>query len=257
MDKTKQFLEKNRESLDIYAGFSDYDVLIDAIENKRTTDNCIEACKALIEGISKTILMKVNIRSQEVEAYLDDKQKENMGMAIKKIQSNTIDFPFVYKQAAIALSAYHQGFEKDFVFEAGHSFCNFIGKIRNRQGDVSHGRVAPKYDKSTMDLASMVERITDVLALHMLEIFSLIDFSKDTKYESDKLIEESFLYKTLEQLREIGEDEMMIRKFNSYLDETKPLDGKLRYSMALYQQSYEDYQMQFSEFIDMQDLENL
>ena len=248
MEKTKNFINQNKESLEVYSGFSDYDVLFAAIENKTTTDHCIESCKAIIEGISKTILSKVNLNSLEILEYLDEQQQENLRTAIEQTQSNTIKFRAAYKNAANALSAYHQGFEKDFVLETGHSFCAYIGEVRNKKGDVSHGRQAPKKQKSSHALAHLVEEITDILAFHMLEIFSLIDFSRDSEFDKDWLIDESFRKKTEEQLAEIDQEEMFIRKFNDDLDKRVKLGGKLRYSLTLYQQTPEDYHFQLSEY---------
>lgn len=255
MKKTRKFLRDNKESLTTYGGFSDYDILLEAIENKRTADHCIEACKALIEGISKTIVLKVNLNSIEVKTLLEDQQRKNLESTVKQVNSNSAGFPVLFKQASIVLSIYHDGFEKDFLAKTGNGFCNFIGNIRNKQGDISHGRSAPKYVSSSMDLAQMVEQTTDIIALHMLEIFSLIDFSIVNENDSDKNIRESFVYKSEKRLKEIGECEILVREFNNFLDESTPLEGKLRYSLALFQQSPKDYDIQFDEYLTQKEQE--
>jgi len=130
----------------------------------------------------------------------------------------------------------------------GNKFCTFIGDIRNKQGPVSHGRVVPVRMNSSAEVANMVEKVTDLIVSHMLEVFSLIDFSIDSTVEQDRLIDEAFMNKTEEQLLEIDEEERSIREFNDFLDKSTPLVGKLRYSLALYQQYPEDYQIQLSEY---------
>ena len=247
MEKTKKFIAQNRESLDIYAGFADYNVLFETIDRKETADNCIESCKALIEGISKTILMKVDVKSLEI-SILQEYEQENLRKSIDQIISERVEFRNVFRQAVTALSAYHHACEKEFLLIWGNKFCDFVGNIRNKQGDVSHGRVVPKKINSTMDLAHMVEQITDILASHMLEIFSLIDFSRSSVGDKDRLVDESFMYKTEIQLAEVDEEEKFIREFNDYLDSFTPLEGKLRYSLALYQQSPDDYYIQLSDY---------
>lgn len=255
MLKTRKLLDSNRESFDRYSNFSDYLLLIESIENKKTADNCIESCKALIEGISKTIIARVDLRCRLILRALDENQIRNISDAKHQIKNNKIKFNFAFKQAANILSIYHQSFEKGFFEIVGNPFCNMIGEIRNWKGDVSHGRVAPKPDKSSLELAKLVESLTDTLAFHMLEIFSLIDFSSGLVSDRSTVILESFMDKTEAELEEISDEEHEIREFNDSLDELYPLPGKLRYSRALYEQYFEDYEIQLKEFLDNKELE--
>jgi len=109
MDKTKEFIKQNRESLETYAGLADYDVLFETIDRKETPDNCIEACKALIEGVSKTILVKVDLRSVEINTNLQDYERKNIRKTIDQLStdSENVKFQNVFQQAVTALSAYH------------------------------------------------------------------------------------------------------------------------------------------------------
>jgi hypothetical protein len=250
MERTKTFLQENSASFGIYDDFSSYKAIFEAIDKKTTADNCIEACKSLIEGISKTVIFTVRDSSPILKESLDAAQIANIEQAKKQIKSNTISFPFAFKQACIILSSHQHSFEKQFFDNVGKTFCNVVGDIRNWRGDVSHGRVSPKLKKSSMSLAFMVESITDTLAFHMLESLSLIDFNQADKPSQETLIVESFIQKQSFEIEVISEEERVIREFNDSLDELYPLEGKPRYSRALYDQYQEDYQIQLQEFID-------
>ncbi|WP_233007457.1 hypothetical protein [Rheinheimera faecalis] len=255
MRKTRKLLNSNRESFDMYSNFSDYQILIDCIESKVTADNSIEACKALIEGISKTIIDRVDLRCRFILRELDNNQIDNISNAKSQIKNNTIKFVFAFKQASLILSIYHHSFGKSFFDAVGNPFCNMIGEIRNWKGDVSHGRVAPKMEKTSLELASLVESLTDTITFHMLEVFSLIDFSAGLVPDRSTIISESFVDKTETQLTDIPDEERDIRDFNDVLDELYPLPGKPRYSRALYEQYFEDYEIQLKEFLDNKELE--
>jgi hypothetical protein len=253
VQKTRHILNSNQASFDVYSNFSDYLVLIECIEKKHTADNCIESCKALIEGISKTIIDRVDLRCRFVRNNLNGIQIKNITEAKHQIKKNTISFTFAFKQASNILSLYHHAFAQGFFEKIGNPFCNMIGEIRNWKGDISHGRVAPKPDKSSLELAKLVESLTDTITFHMLEVFSLISAGLVT--DRTTVIFESFLDKTEDELAEISDEECNIREFNDTLDELYPLPGKPRYSRALYEQYFEDYEIQLKEFLDNKELE--
>lgn len=255
MKQTKEFLQENKESFELYDGFSNFKAIFEAIDKKVTADNCIEACKSLIEGISKTIIFSVRDSSSTLKENLDDAQIANIKQAKKQIHSNTIKFSFAFKQACTILSSHHHSFEKKFFDDLGKVFCNVVGDIRNWRGDVSHGRVSPTSTKSSMSLATMIESITDTLAFHMLEILSLIDFQKEESVSQTVLIIESFVQKQPFELEDISEDERIVRDFNDFLDELYPLEGRPFYSRALFDQYQEDYEIQLQEFIDNKEQE--
>lgn len=255
MDKTKEFLDKNKASFEEYDYFTDYDVLFEAIADKKTPDNCIEACKSLLEGIAKTIIWQVDIKSSETKLRFESRDWDNVELALKKISSNTAEFHFLFPIAVTVLAAHHHSCEKEFILGIGNKFCKTISHIRNHKGDIAHGRVAPKLNKSSLVLANIVEGITDTIALHILEVFSLIDFVRYRQVSDNQLIIESFMLKTEFELIEISEREMLIREFNDYLDELYPIEGKPIYSLALYEQYSEDYEIQLQEFIDNREQE--
>ncbi len=249
MEQTRKLLMENKNSLETYNSFSDYTAIFEAIDKKVTPDNCIEACKSLLEGISKTVIETVNDSSDLMIENLDKAQIENVRQAKKQLGSNSIKFIFAFKQACTILDAHHHSFEKAFFDELGKTFCNIIGDIRNWKGDVSHGRVSPKPQKSTLQLANMVEQITDTLAFHMLETLCLVDLNPVEPISWDTLINESFTLKPDSQLELIDSEEMIIREFNAILDSDNPLEAKLSFSRALFEQYPEDYKTQLQEYI--------
>lgn len=255
MQKTKSFLKQNINSFERYLNFDDHQVYYYAIEKKITPDNCIETCKALIEGISKTILQQLDLRSVTVRERFDSHELTSLDSTMNKIQGGGEDFQVLYRQAILVLSAFHHSCEDEFMQTLGKDFFKFFAKIRNRRGDISHGREAPKPEKSSNNLAEMIVQITDIIAFHMLEVLSLIDFDKDKSEDKDFAISESFFEKSPEQLVSISESERNIREFNDFLDEKYPYEGKIRFSMALYQQYKDDYKIRFEEFLDGRDVQ--
>ncbi len=250
MNKTKEFLNQNRISFERYTNFEDYNVLFSTIESKKTADNSIEACKSLIEGIAKTIISQVNIRSMEAKTRFNEHEWKNINLALDKMKSNTAAFSFLFSQAITVLAAYHHACEKEFILGMGNKFCKLIAPIRDHKGDISHGRIAPKAGKSSRTLALLIECMTDILAFHMLEVLSLIDFSTSIELSRDQAIFESFVLKTDEEIVRIDEQERTIREFNDSLDAQYPYEGKTRYSCALYEQYSEDYDIKLQEFKD-------
>lgn len=255
MNRTREFLSQNKASFDRYTNFEDHQVYYYAIDKKITSDNCIETCKSLIEGIAKTILSQIDIRVNSTRERFDPQELISLDNTFGKMAGNGEDFPALFRQAILVLSNYHHACQKDLMNMLGKDFCKYLVRLRNTRGDLAHGRAAPKTDKSSLDLAFMVENITDLIAFHMLEVLSLIDFSKADEVSQDQAIVESFMIKMDAELENISERERIIRDFNRSLDEQYPLAGKPFYSRALYDQYYEDYEIQLQEFIDNKEQE--
>ena len=241
MEKTKDFIVQNKESFELYANFEDYEVLFKAIENKTTSDHSIEACKALLEGISKTIIGQVDLRYKGVEDRFTEQERRNLKTVKTKIERNNTDFHELVQHAIVVLAAFHHACEKDFLLGFSNKFFTTVAKLRDRRGDVAHGREAPKFDKSSLTLAEMIESITDVIAFHMLEVFSLIDFSIDKIPDTNVWIEEAFMIKPASDLENLDVRERQIRDFNAQLDEENHIGDGMSYSLALYQQRKEEY----------------
>lgn len=256
MERTRNFLNQNIGSFERYAGFKDHQIYYDLIAQRLTSDSVIETCKALLEGISKTILNQLDIQRSEVKQRFQEHELKSLESTFNKMDGKTgEDFATLFRQAVLVLSVYHHSCEKELLNKLGNEFCKYIGRVRNADGPISHGQPSPKPNTSSRTLAIMVESVTDIIAFHMLEVFSLIDFQREDTPSEQLAITESFMLKTDDELGSICEREKIVREFNDFLDEQYPLEGKPRYSRALYEQYSEDYEIQLQEFIDSKEQE--
>ena len=255
MERTREFLGQNRASFNRYTNFEDHRVYYYAIDKKVTADNCIETCKSLIEGIAKTILSQLDLKSKVVRERFEHHELTSLDKTFEKMAGNGEDFPVLFRQAVLVLSNYHASCQKELMNSLGKDFCKYLSRLRNDRGDIAHGRAAPKIVRSTLNLAFMIENITDLIAFHMLEILSLVDFSKIDEAGQEQAIFESFIFKKDFELDGISEKERVIREFNESLDNLYPYGDKTRYSRALYEQYKEDYEIQLKEFIDNKEQE--
>jgi hypothetical protein len=255
MERTKKFLSQNKASFERYTNFEDHEIYYFAIDKKLTADNCIETCKSLIEGIAKTVLSQIDLKRKVVYERFEERELKSLRSTFDKIAGNGEDFPVLFRQAILVLSNYHQACQKELMNSLGKDFCKYLSRLRNDRGDIAHGRPAPKIERSTLELAFMIENITDLISLHMLEILSLIDFSKTEEVGQDQAIVESFMFKEDFELTDIDEREKIIRDFNESIDKLYPYGGRARYSRALYDQYKEDYEIQLQEFIDNKEQE--
>ncbi|SIO95757.1 hypothetical protein [Vibrio spartinae] len=249
MQRTKEILSQNRESFEYYMNFEDHDVYYIAIEKKITADNCIETCKSLIEGISKSILQRIDLRVDHIRKRFSSQDLTGLETTFDKMKGNGEDFHTLFQRAVLVLNNYHPSCQKELLDSFGKNFCRYLARIRNDRGDIAHGRAAPKTEKSSIQLAHLVENLTDLIISHMLEILSLIDFEKEDKPQIKAMIEASFLEKDSESLGLIEREEQQIRAFNESLDEQYRYAGKVRYSLALYEQYEDDYLTQLQEYI--------
>lgn len=130
-----------------------YNSLLDIIDDyqEEKPDITIETCKALLEGISKLIL---HIIRQEPIHELD--------------KSNNLQD--IFKSALTELNNKHDYFNDEFVKRTA-SLIHLLGEIRNKQGDICHGRTSLKQQKNCQDFAEMVSIITESLAIYMLRKF--------------------------------------------------------------------------------------
>ena len=203
MEKTRKIIQDN---LEIFPEFYYYFTILDEInENIRNNpDISIESCKSLVEGISRKILDYVDID------YLEEgRQIDSPKMLIKKV----MDFFVLYDPNL------HEGYVSlvaDLIKE--------LSDLRNKRGDISHGRSAPKKFQSDSNMSIMVAEITDILINHILTIF----FSED-------------IPKTFVLVYESNEE------FNNYLDEDNEIEG-IKYSKALFDQDIVLYKEKLKEY---------
>jgi len=152
-----------------YPDFEYYLSIIEKIEDNVNTmpDITIEGCKALIDGILKTILKKMNVTYSE-----SGRNADTTSQLLRKVFGQT---PF--KNSEI---------EDAFCHNAS-VMVSRITEIRNARGDISHGKPVPKDDSSDKHLAEMISSVTDGIVYYILNIYFNADWSafEQTKYEDN------------------------------------------------------------------------
>ena len=112
-------------------------------------DICIEICKALFEGISKSIIEQL-----DKQANRKDLEKSEMGPLVKrainllKENDNVIEDDFITRSVSLAYA---------------------LATLRNERGDISHGRAVPKHKKSNVRLAYLSYQMTEGIVSYMLD----------------------------------------------------------------------------------------
>ncbi|HBB96100.1 MAG TPA: hypothetical protein DC054_11985 [Blastocatellia bacterium] len=196
MQLVKTLIHENSEK---FGHFSYYETVIEVIEQNVLSqpDICIESCKSLIEGISKTILKALN--PAQTDAVLNRKV-----------------FKDLFREALAALAQRNPTMEAEFV-RRSVGVVQVIGEIRDKRGDISHGKIAPKELASYAQFSKLIMHMTEGIAFYMLDQFFQIDlsFTEVVKYEDND-------------------------KFNEFLDRQNPMPG-LSYSKALFDQDNVSY----------------
>jgi len=134
---------------------------------------------------------------------------------------NSWDFQHLFKEALSELEKNSESFDSDLSNRLG-SAVHYLGELRNQHGDISHGKASLKEQKNDADFSEMVIGITDSICTYMLR-------------KLDQLIDDELQYDENDE-------------FNNYLDELYPLDGKVRYSKALFEQEPETYKVQLGDY---------
>lgn len=189
-------------------------------------DITIETCKALLEGISKTVLIYT-------KKEWDRHRIENMRFvplvthAMQDLRENDDVIEDEFKSHVVR-------------------FSQSLATIRNHRSDISHGRGAPKADQSTDRFANLCFRTTEAIAHYLLESY----FDLRTRKPEEEEVEQSEEGEELLPggIPDIDYDDNP--EFNDELDASFPLDGKVLYSYALYRLYYEDYIIELEEYID-------
>lgn len=217
MDSLKSLITRN---LDQFPEFEYYIPIIEKAERNQEPhpDIAIECCLSLIQGISKTIILR-----------LDPKANKN------ELEAGKVSNQF--KQAAKFIKVNDDIFEDGFINQCSN-LAKTIGELRNARGDISHGRAVPKILQSDIELARLIIDITDSILRYTLGSFFAIDLDKKAK--------------DLERIAQEEEDLIKYednQEFNDLLDEEYPLDGKLLYSQALFTLYQEDYNVRLQAFL--------
>jgi len=200
-------------NIEKHSHFEEYFKIIDIIQANefKNPDICIESCKALIEGISKTIFLNLD-NTISAEDICND------------------NLPKLFKQSINLLSTRCEDIEGEFAIRFS-GIIKVLGEIRNKRGDISHGRVAPKVIFSSCKLATTVKNMTESMLVYVLEHYFTIDFSNDM-----------LIYKDLEE-------------YNSWLDDNTDFPiKKAKYSQLLYENDIDEYENRYNnEFLMIQD----
>lgn len=203
MKQTKDIL-KALESR--YTNIDYYQTIIQKIEENVEShpDISIESCKALLEGLSKFIWKQID---QTYDALVADK----------------MDFHPVVRQAMTKLADLNEDIELDFVNKVNKLIVS-IGEVRNKRGDISHGKLSPKEYFSDSQFAYLVMNITDNMLYYVLHSFSKVTPIKELEYEDNP-------------------------EFNEWLDDKNPM-GTLSYSRALFDQDKVAYEEELEDYLE-------
>lgn len=203
MKHTKEILNQLKDQ---YTNIDYYNIIIEKIEENVNTnpDISIECCKSLLEGVSKFILKQIDT---SYDPFVADKT----------------DFHPLVKQAMFKLSQYNEDVEVDFINKV-NKLIVCVGEVRNKRGDISHGKLSPKEYFSDTHFSNLVLSITDNILFYILSCFSKIQPPKELAYENNP-------------------------DFNENLDNENNF-GILSYSKALFDQDIEAYKQELLAYQD-------
>lgn len=219
MEKVKLLLHQHKHT---YSDFEYYHLHIEKIEiNKsKNPDIAIESCKSLIEGVSKSVLNRLDISF--------DEKKESSGKNPRSVQ-------WFFKKALEKIAEKSEEFEASFISSSGQ-IINIISEIRTKRGDISHGKSVPKLEESSPEFAEMVSNMTDLIVSYTLKHFFQIDTTSKEKLD---------YFPKDEELQ--TEEEETIIQYNTYLDLSQPdfPISTTNYSLLLYENDYDEYETRF------------
>lgn len=216
MDRLKNLIDQNRHLL------PDYDYYLPIIDKAvkfegSRPDTSIECCNSLVQGISKSIILKLDATATRDE--LDGRAEGKTDRLLKR--------------ALLCLRQHGDVAEDNFVTR-GASFALAIATLRNARGDISHGKATPKQLASDEDLAHAANNITEAILCYLLLSFLKVSDIPEETEEDD--------------LPEGLDDYEKYPEFNDFLDDENPTQGKIVHSWALYQLYPEEYRIQLEAF---------
>jgi hypothetical protein len=162
-----------KELIERYSGqhaeFLYYVPIIEKAERNEVDhpDIAIECCNSLFQGVSRTIVHRLNPSCD----------KKNFGKQ---------DVDQQVKAALICLKEVDNVIEDDFTRRCV-SLVLAIATLRNARGDISHGRAVPKELLSDRSLARLVLNMSEALLRYMLASFFALQPAKDDQiaYEAN------------------------------------------------------------------------
>ena len=190
-------------------------------EIKRIEKYRLKYYDSLLDIVEKYIDEKPDITIETCKSVIEGISKLAIHLLKQEPLHNldSYDFQRLFKEALYELESNSIFFESDLVKRWGTA-VHRLGELRNEHGDISHGKASLKEQINDADLSEMVIGITDSICTYMIR-------KLDQQYRTDS------------ELRYDVNDE-----FNVYLDDMYPLDGKVRYSRALFEQEPKTYEIQ-------------
>ncbi|MGQ4004787.1 abortive infection family protein [Francisellaceae bacterium CB300] len=169
------------------------------IENNKDEypDVVIESCRSLIECISRNIAIKLSNGK-----YTNNSLKSS-------------DFSELVKKCFEVLDEKSDNFNIELV-KRSNSIVHYLNERRNLSGDISHGKYVPKENTHFIQESNLAIRVTESIAIYLLENYLEIFKDDSLEYESHK-------------------------DFNEHIDEIYDLPNSLSYSEALFYQDYDAY----------------
>lgn len=211
MQSLKETIERHADE---ESEFRYYIPIIEKAERNEIShpDISIECCSSLFQGISKSIVYRLDLTCDR-KAF----EKLNLQRQVKK---------------AFSCLKENDDILEDAFAVAAENLSRIAGEVRNARGDISHGRAVPKELQSDRSLARLVMNVAESVLRYMLASYFSIKPEIEAIIDYDENLE-----------------------FNEFLDLDNPLDGKTLFSLALYQQVYQDYRIQLIAFLDEKELE--
>lgn len=204
MKQTKDILDKLKNQ---YSNIDYYNIIVEKIEENVNSnpDIAIESCKSLLEGIAKFILKQIDY-SYDAESI------------------DKTDFHPLVKKSMSKLAEFNEDLELDFINKV-NKLVVCVGELRNRRGDISHGKLSPKEYFSDLHFSNLVVSMTDNILHYILLCFSKVNVVKQIEYEDNP-------------------------EFNEKLDNENTFGG-LSYSRALFDQDPNAYDQELLVYLDL------
>ena len=194
-------------------------------EIKRIKKHNLEYYGSLLDVVETYIEEKPDIAIETCKSVIEGISKLVIYLLKKeplhKLKDS--DFQTLFKEALSELEKDSEFFDAVLIKRFGTA-VHYLAELRNQHGDISHGKASLKEQINDADFSEMVIGVTDSICTYML--------------------------KKLDQ-HQLADDELQYDKndeFNAYLDDLYPLDGKVRYSKALFEQEPETYEMQLGDY---------
>ncbi len=169
-------------------------------------DIAIECCTSLLQGLSKSICYRLD---PTVDKGVFEKStiEHQVKTAFKLIGSSSDVVEIALPQACSTVA-------------------RLAGELRNKRGDISHGKAVPKEVQSDASLARLALDVTEALSRYMLCHLTLLS-TAELKYEDNPA-------------------------FNERLDEMGDPVGSTSFSLLLFRYDPDAYEYQLDEFLAQQ-----